>query len=630
MCGIVGGMNIDLGDYDLPEALALLRHRGPDSNGRYIDNQVFLGHTRLSIQDTSSAGSQPLSSEDGRVVIVYNGEIYNTLELKVSLQKDGYNFKGNSDTEVILNLYLRDGLDLLSKLNGIFAFAIWDKGKESLFIARDGMGVKPLYYSQYGNRFLFSSELKALLLDREIDRGLNHATLVNHLVYLWSPGPGTMLHGVSKLEPGHALLLNDGKIVKKWQHYEIPCYEKAAKISMPEAIQETRRLVKQAISRQLLSDVPLGAFLSGGLDSSAIVAFAAKQSEHEFRTFSIDLMGKGMDSEGNVDDLPYAKSVASHLGVELNVLETGPDIINSLDRMLYHLEEPQADPAALHVLSISSLARQHGIKVLLSGAGGDDIFTGYRRHHAVQLERYWSWMPMGLKRLFANMASIMPVNSHMIRRLVKVFQYAELSDTKRLISYFYWLKPEYVADILAPEFKRSLATYDVSLPMMETLSSLPQSVDRLNKMLFLEQKHYLTDHNLNYTDKMGMAESVEIRVPFLDPDLMQFAASLPVGYKQHGKVGKWVFKKAMEGILPNEIIYRKKTGFSAPVRYWLRNELRGLADDLLSEETLLRRGIFSPEGVMKLRDRDMREQVDASYSIFSMICIEMWQQTFLD
>jgi len=627
MCGIVGGY----GCLEHQQLTSIMNHRGPDDTGHFVDGAVFLGHTRLSIQDLSDAGHQPLKASDESAIIVYNGEIYNTDELRAGLAADGFIFRGHSDTEIILNLYLKLGVKLLDRLNGIFAFAIWDRRTSELFLARDGLGVKPLYYTNENSKFMFASELKALLVDPALSRSINTRSVVNHLTYLWSPYPDTMLEGISKLEPGHAIIVREGAITRKWRFYDLPYSPALVHITEDEAIEETRRLISQAVQRQMISDVPLGAFLSGGLDSSAVVAFAKQHfPDQKLQTFSIDLQGMSACSEGLVDDLPYARRVADHLGVQLNVITVGSEIINDLERMIYHLDEPQADPAPLNVLRISKFAREQGIKVLLSGAGGDDIFTGYRRHYALMQERYWSWLPYPVRSMLSTAAQCLPASNHVVRRISKAFQYAGLDNERRLISYFYWLNPELIHDILSPSIKSKMADYDVACPMLRTLDELPDGVHPLNKMLYLEAKHFLADHNLNYTDKMGMAEGVEVRVPLLDPDLVAFATSLPVDYKQRGRTGKWIFKKAMEGILPIDVIYRPKTGFAAPLRYWLRNELKELVDDVLSEGSLLKRGLLDPAGVERLRKLDAEGKLDAAYPIFSMVCMELWCRIFID
>ena len=485
MCGIIGCF----GEQFFEQHLELIRHRGPDSSGFVREGDITLGHTRLSIQDLSSAGCQPLYSEDKSVVIVYNGEIYDYEKLKSELSNDGFRFKGHSDTEVILNLYLKEGESLLERLNGIFSFAIWDRRSEKLLLARDRFGVKPLYYTQNEAGFMFASELKVLLSSPYTRRNLNYKAVMNHLTYLWSPSPDTMIEGIKKLEPGNALLVCKNGITKKWQYQKSSYLKKKSLINQNDAIIETRRLVSQAVKRQLISDVPVGAFLSGGLDSSAVVAFAKEHyRDQKIQTFSIDLQGMGKSSEGVTDDLPYAKLVAKHLGVDLNIIKVGPEIINSLEDMIYHLDEPQADPAALNVMYISKLAKESGIKVLLSGAGGDDIFTGYRRHFAINQEQYWKWLPMPFRKLISSSAKSLPVKNHFVRRIAKTFMYADLSERQRLVSYFYWINPERLGDIFSSSTNAQLSNYDVSSSLINSLDDIPDDLNPTDKMLFLETK----------------------------------------------------------------------------------------------------------------------------------------------
>ena len=630
MCGIVGEYSVSRPTITT-EVLKCLMHRGPDDYGHYREKDLFLGHTRLAIQDLSDAGHQPLKSNDDRVVIVYNGEIYNTKELRDDLKGSGLVFRGHSDTEVVLNLYLKYGETFFEKLNGIFSLAIWDQKRRELFLGRDHLGIKPLYYVNINGHFKFASEIKALLAGPMVQPMINARAVSHHLTYLWSPFPDTMIEGVKKLEPGHAMSVKEGKIIKKWKFYDIPYSSLVSNISEKDAIERTRHLVSQAVRRQLISDVPVGAFLSGGLDSSAVVAFAQKHlPDQKIQTFSIDLQGKGLQSEGTTDDLPYARKVAEHLGVPINIVTVGPEIINDLERMIYHLDEPIGDPAPLNVLYISKLAREHGIKVLLSGAGGDDIFSGYRRHFALMQEKYWAWLPKSFRKMLSVTMRYLPQTNHTARRLSKALMYAPVEEENRLVSYFYWLNPDLIHEVLSSSMTEQLLEYDVANPLLSSLRQLPKGVPSLNRMLYLEAKHFLTDHNLNYTDKMGMAEGVEIRVPLLDTDLIAFVSTLPVNFKQKQAIGKWIFKKSMEGILPNEVIYRPKSGFGAPLRYWLKNELKEMVDDILSSQRLKERGLFNPIGVQKLRKLDEMGKVDSSYPIFSIICMELWCRIFID
>ena len=574
MCGIGGFFGTF--DNDLLENMSLrIAHRGPDDKGILRDsiNGIGLVHQRLSIQDLSSAGHQPMWTHDESACIIFNGEIYNFQELRADLIKDGYIFKSNTDTEVLLNLYLKEGVKLLSKLNGIFSFAIWDKRINKLFIARDGIGAKPLYYSETTSGFVFASEIKALLVYPEVSREISPKSIYDHLTYLWCPGSNTILGSVKKLKPGYAMTLSKGQIQKIWQHYDLP-YNGLIKnnISVNEAKEQVAETICKAVNRQLISDVPVGAFLSGGLDSSSIVAFAKKiNPSKQFKCFSIDFDNSSRNFDGMSQDLPYAKRVAKHLSVDLEIVHVKPDIINRLEEMIYFLDEPLADPAALNTMLICELAKDQDIKVLLSGTGGDDIFTGYRRHFAVSQEKLWDWSPNFLRRGLASLSSKLPVEHSFFRRLSKAFSYANLDGNNRLVSYFFWLNPTMGFSLFSDEFKSELGDYSPASSLLSSLSSYNGDDSKLNKLLYLEGKHFLADHNLNYNDKMSMASGVEVRVPLLDQDLIALATSLPLNFKQHGKIGKWIFKQAMEPYLPKDIIYRPKTGFGVPLRYWLNN-----------------------------------------------------------
>ena len=632
MCGIAGFS----GDFE-PELLERMNrsmaHRGPDAAGTLHDPAARLGlaHRRLSIIDLSERGRQPMADATGRVWISYNGELYNYRELRRELVQDGYAFRSESDTEVLLNLYLRDGAKMLARLNGIFAFAIWDTRSRELLVARDPLGVKPLYWATTPRGVLFASELKALLQEPSLDRSLDPRALRHHLLYLWCPSPQTVVARVRKLEPGHALRIRDGPVVEHFGYYELPFDQELVAWPLEDAIVQVRKHLTRAVERQLVADVPVGAFLSGGLDSSSVVALARRAlgSQQRLQCFTIGFHDESARAEGMAADLPHAQRVAAHLDVDLHTIWVGPEMVRELPRMLFHLDEPQADPAPINALFISRLAREHGIKVLLSGAGGDDVFTGYRRHYALVQEPLWSWLPTPVRRGMRAASGWIRPTSELTRRLGKAFRYADLDGDRRIAAYFHWIAPERLLPILGPRLREDGEPGDGD-PVLAALERLPRSVPALNRMLYLEERFFLADHNLNYVDKVSMANGVEVRVPFLDPDLVGLAARLPLGMKQHGRLGKWVLRRAMEPHLPRDVIYRTKTGFGAPLRHWLRNELAGVVDDALSPQTLTRRGLFDPEGVRALVRLDRERRVDATYTIFAMICIELWCRMFVD
>lgn len=632
MCGIAGFF----GNFSPAHLSAMNRciaHRGPDDADTWWDaaDRIGLAHRRLSILDLSSAGRQPFWDVERRAVIVYNGEIYNFRELALDLRRDGFRFRSESDTEVLLNLYLRDGDRCVEMLNGIFAFAIWDPERKRLFVARDGCGVKPLYYFESREGFAFASELKALCCLPELDRTLDPVALTQYLTYLYCPAPRTPFAAVRKLEPGCTMVIEGGKAIVRNRFWRLPAAPPVRGRDLLKLEEELEWRLGRAVKRQMVADVPIGAFLSGGLDSSSIAVFARKYaSAQRLDCFTIGFHDSGASQEGFPEDLPFAQKVAAHLGVPLHTVWSGSEMAQEFERMVYQLDEPQPDPAALNVLQIARLAQEKGIKVLLSGAGGDDLFGGYRRHYALSLERLWGWLPAGFRRFLQTVTQRVPRLSPSGRRIAKAFEFAGESEDRRIAGYFAWLAPEIVAGLFSQKFRYSMANEDPLDPLLSALHSLPVGIEPISRMLHLDQRFFLPDHNLNYTDKMAMAAGIEVRVPFLDPDLMNFAAGLPDCYKQRGSVGKWLFKRTMEAHLPRDVVYRPKAGFGAPLRQWMRNELRGHFEHALSAETITRRGIFDAEAVKNLVDLDRIGRVDAAYPLFGLVCIETWCRHFVD
>lgn len=639
MCGIVGGTAYK-GEFaaHISRACAAIRRRGPDDAGiwesQYRD--AVLAHVRLSIIDTSIAGHQPMHSHDGRVIMVYNGEVYNYLELRAELEAKGVSFTGHSDSEVILALFAREGARCFRRLNGIFAAAFWERDSRTLTLVRDLLGVKPLYVAETDSGFAFASEMKALLRGGVVEARLDPRAVLAHLGYLWSPGAATVVQGIRKVLPGHVLRVRDGRVLSDSSYRDIAFHQLSPPRDDEDAALQVASGVRDAVGRQMVSDVPLGAFLSGGLDSSAVVAFAQEHRRMQgvvtsrLQCFSIEVKDGAAAADGFADDLPYARRVAEHLGVDLHVVQVGDEMMERLSEMIYLLDEPTPDPAAMNTLLISELARSQGIKVLLSGAGGDDIFTGYRRHFALMQERWWRGLPQPLRQCLSALAGLLPVGNPLGRRIGKAFQYAGQDAEHRLASYFLWLDPAQALRLLTPEFRAGLDQECLYATLLQTLAQLPPGLEPLNRMLYLEGKHFLADHNLNYTDKMGMAAGVEVRVPLLDLDLVNLAGSLPVDMKQRGSMGKWIFKKAMEPYLPCDVIYRPKTGFGVPLRKWLHAVLKPLVDDVLSERSLAARGIFDSPVVQQLVQADRAGRVDASYAIFGMVCLELWCRQYLD
>lgn len=628
MCGIVGGFG-KLSETNLCKMIDVIAHRGPDNKSYEIINNVHLGYVRLSVIDLSEASNQPLWDINKKACIIFNGEIYNYKALRSELEKMNYIFKSHGDAEVLLNLYLEYGVSIFNKIEGMFAFVIWDTVKEELLVARDHYGIKPLYYCHNEDGFYFASEIKALLQIDNFNKSINYDALLRTLTFLWSPGEETLLSAVKKVKPGHYLVIKNGQICEnvcywQWPEYK-PIYSK-----IDESVYAILQTLQKSVKDQLVADVPVGAFLSGGLDSSLIVALAkrAQEKNKRFECFTIDLNIKDQENEGFADDLPYAEIVAKALSIPLYVLNVNPDIVELLPKMVYHLDELQADPASINVLLIAEEAKKHGIKVLLSGTGGDDLFTGYRRHFAVNYEKLWIWLPSFLKRLLGYLIKLLPKGNTICRRVSKLFQYADLPENERILSYFYWIDPQLVKDLFVDEIKEKLSNSPMDFMLQELISRPERSP--VEKMLYLERSYFMVDHNLNYTDKMSMACGIEVRLPFLNRNVVTTASMVDVKLKQKGSIGKWILKKAAEKLLPNNIIYRPKTGFGVPLRIWLKKDLTPIINKYLNEECIKTRGIFKPEKIQHILRDVLQGKADYTYTIFALICFEMWCQIFID
>jgi asparagine synthase (glutamine-hydrolysing) len=634
MCGICGAW----GDFE-PSLVArmseLLAHRGPDDHGAFRDASVglALGHRRLSILDLSDRGHQPMSTPDGAITLVYNGEVYNFRELRAGLEARGVTFRSDTDTEVLLHLYRLEGVDFLRRLNGIFALALWDAAERTLLLARDGFGVKPLYVAETPSGFVFASELKAVLQCREVSRELDPAGILYHLGFLWCPSPTTALRAVRKVEPGTAMLLRDRRVVRSWRFYAPPFRpaREALQISAGDAAARVRGAVAVAVERQMVADVPVGAFLSGGLDSSAVVAFAARVAgPRRLQCFTIRAEGDAA-AEGIADDLPYARRVAAHLDVDLHVVDARADQTDRLAAAIWYVDEPQGDPAAINAWMIAELARSQGIKVLLSGAGGDDVFSGYRRHVALQGDRLLARAPWAVRRVIGGAARRMPTGIAGLRKIAKALRHADASAEDRLMTPFLWPDAGALAALPGPWLRERIGVERALDPLRAALAELPAGIAPLDAMLALELRYFLADHNLNYTDKVGMAAGVEVRVPLLDPDLVALACALPASLKVRGAHAKWIFKQAMAPLLPHDVIWRPKTGFGVPLRRWMSaGAMPEALADALRPEAVRARGLFDADAVARLLAATRSGRADGAYTLFEIAAIEIWCRQFVD
>lgn len=618
MCGILGIISKTSVDNSLFEkALSSIKHRGPDDTGIFYEENLALGHQRLSILDLSANGHQPMFSACGNYCIIFNGEIYNHLSIRGKLNNK-YHFNSSSDTETLLYGFIEYGTEILNMMNGIFAFAIYHIPTQNIFIARDQFGVKPLYYYYDDTKFIMGSELKSFL-PFSINTELNETSIAAYVNYLYNPGENTPFKRVLKLLPGHFIQFNKNNFaqfeIKKY--YEIPFDNNYSNKSEEEIIEELDQKLYNAVKRQLLSDVPLGFFLSGGLDSSLIVAYAKKiLGDKKIVCFTIDTKTNSK-LEDFEEDLPYALKVAEHLGVEIQIIDSNINIINDYDKMIWHLDEPQADVAPLNVSEICVSARKQGIFVLLGGAGGDDLFSGYRRHQVLNIDKKIEKLPYTLRYIIHKLSKLLPSSNGTFRRIKKIADNILLSDKNtKMASYYNWID----ISILKRLFNKE-NTFEQNTYFKKSLENIKTETNDLNKMLYWEIKYFLADHNLNYTDKMSMAHGVEVRVPFLDKELVEFSTKIPPELKMKGMETKYILKKVAERYLPKEVIYRSKTGFGAPVRDWI-NKL----EDKIIEPSKYK--IFNKEEVKTLIDKNNHNLVDATYPLLAIMSIKSWLKQF--
>jgi len=629
MCGIAGYLG------DQPPALltemgAALAHRGPDGRGVWSAPRVGLAHARLAVLDPSAAAAQPMQDAAGKVVLTFNGEIYNFRELRRRLVGEGVAFRGHGDTEVLVELLARHGEACLPWLNGIFAFAAWFPGERRLLLARDGAGVKPLYWAAAGEGWAFASELKALRPVRGIDWSPDPDAIAAYLSLLYAPGDLTPARGVRKLEPGQWMEWREGAAPRIGRFAARPNEQEPHELGLDDSIQACRSYLQQAVNRQLVSDVPLGGFLSGGVDSTALAALAVKSLGPDgYPCFTVaSSPGATLGKEGFVDDQPYAELVARRLGVRLHAVSPLSASIDDVDRLVWLLDEPTPDPAAFMTYAISRQAREQGVKVLLSGAGGDDLFSGYRRHLALRSERLWGWWPKPLRACLRRWSAGRSAAHPFARRVAKLFAHADAEPDERLAGYFLWLGDESMQSLLSVDFRERLGVRRPTDLLVRSMEELPAGVTRLSRMLHLDRSYFLASHNLNYTDKMGMACGVEIRVPLLDPDLAAFAERLTDAQRVHGREAKYLLRRALRGVVPAEVLDRPKSGFGLPLRGLFLETYAPQLRRLAASGRLDATGVFSGAGVLALLEADCRGEVDAAYPLLGVLCVESWLRQF--
>jgi asparagine synthase (glutamine-hydrolysing) len=644
MCGISGLVN--WGDREtLARMTHIQSHRGPDDFGlwerRFPDGSyVGLGSRRLAILDLSAAGHMPMCNKARSLWITYNGEIYNFADLRRELQAKGHRFASNTDTEVILSLYEQEGPECVHRLNGMFVFAICDlrSGTPEVFLARDHFGVKPLYYAQRGRRLAFASEVKALLQVPEVEAELDMEALHQYLTFLWVPDPNTMFRGIHKLPAGHCATFKDGDLkTREYWDLSFPRADAEYPRSESDLADEIRARFQHSVEAQMVSDVPIGAFLSAGLDSSSIVAMMCRAARQPVRTYTITYPQKYRVGETTLDDPGVPARLAQSLGCENQQIVLEPDVAALLPLLTWHMDEPAADPAIIAAYLVCHEARKQST-VLLSGVGGDELFAGYRKYAAHRWAQAFQTIPSALRQPLESVLSALPSLrgtslKGRLRLAKKWARSASLAPEDQFIANCTYLDRNQKMALYSSEVQGQLHDLNPGIRHKDRFAAV-QDADFLNQMLYLDSKIFMTSLNLTYNDKMSMASSVEVRVPFLDRELAEFVAwNVPPRLKLKGflrPTTKHIFRVAMQDVLPPEVLRQPKAGFAAPVDYWLANDLREMVDDLLSESHIQKRGLFHPEEVRRLVKEHRGGSHDWSMQIWQFLTLEFWMQNFLD
>ncbi len=626
MCGIAGFINSEHGkqanERDLRRMCDVITHRGPDEDGYFVFDNVALGMRRLSIIDLST-GRQPITNEDKSIWIVFNGEIYNFPELRAELEAKGHQFRTKTDTETIVHAYEEWGTLCASKLNGMFAFAIWDNRRKQLFLARDRIGIKPLYYYADDKRIVFGSELKSLLQLPEVPREVDEKALDLFLTYEYVPAPYSILKGVKKLPQGHILVAKDGKIETQ-QYWEVK-YQECDK-SQHELEEEFIELMRDAVKIRMIADVPLGAFLSGGIDSSTIVALMSQVASRKVKTFSI-----GFENQ-SYNELEYAREIATHFGTEHQEFIIQPDILDLTDKLIHHLDEPLGDFSIFPTYLVSKMARRH-VTVALSGDGGDELFGGYDTYVANQLDvKYRRKIPQFVReKMVAPMVGLLPPTGKKKGLVNKSKRFVEGSNLPPDLQHTRWMT--FVAEhekqaLYSPEMlqaRNGCTAFD----FMRGYFQKATSKDPLNRQLYVDTKTYLCDNILVKVDRMSMATSLEARVPFLDHRVVEFAARVPGSMKMANGRTKILVKDALAKLLPQMITKRGKEGFSIPIKNWLKSELKPLMMETLAPEKIRADGFFQADMIERLIKEHLQNKENHSHRLWALMVFQIWKQTYL-
>ncbi len=628
MCGIAGKIFSDrertVDENVIRRMTDVLAHRGPDASGVHIDGQVGLGHRRLSIIDLSEAARQPMRNEDGSVWIVQNGEIYNHLELRKDLESRGHIFHSDSDTETIVHLYEEMGHGCVTKLRGMFAFAIWDGRYNTLFLARDRFGQKPLVYAETSNGITFASEIKAVLQDEAVSDAIDDSALHDYLTYGYVPSPKTIYKHIRKLPPASTMIWKDGR--SSVDRYWTLDYTSKLDISVDEAAEGVAEHLRDATRVRLMSDVPLGAFLSGGVDSSAIVAYMAESSSKPVKTFSI-----GFEDQ-SFDETPIARRVAKLFDTEHHEFIVTPSVLSVLPEIVWAYGEPYADSSALPTYYVSKITRQH-VTVALNGDGGDETFAGYERYVAAALSNHYARLPGWLRKgVFTEIARRLPEPSsrkNILRRFKRFVMAQNLEPKRRYATWLTMMDNPTKQRLYSADFAERMNGYD-SLNLFDETYASGAATDALDRILSSDVRTYLPDDLLVKVDIASMVHSLEARSPFLDHHLAEFVAKLPSNVKLRGRDRKFILKRALKNKLPDSILNRGKYGFAAPVARWFRGELKDIAGEVLLDPTTMSRGIWSRDGVQTMLAEHTSGRINHGDHIWELLMLELWFRTHVD
>lgn len=625
MCGIIGLINIGSSEA-LHKGLATIEHRGPDDEGIlwFADSNSGIGNRRLAILDTSSKGRQPMRNMKGNLSITFNGEVYNYKEIRKQLETEGYCFHSDTDTEVVLYSFEKWGVECLDKFNGIFAFAIWDNEKRELFLARDRIGVKPLYYWIENNKLIFASEIKAIIATNLIKIEPDFEALYNPTRYLISPYTG--FKSIYKLEPASYIVFNNKNFTKR-KYWDIIPTEKNDKLQGSIFVLDS--LLTDAVRMQMIADVPIGVLLSGGVDSSLICVLAKMNTSKNLNSFTIKYSEKDQKMEGSLRDDYYSQLVADKLGLIHTEIELQPDMTELLPKVIYHLDEPLADPAAINTYLISKTAFENGIKVLLNGMGGDEIFGGYRKYLGSLLaDMYIKYSPKIVRNIITQFVQKLPEHFgssgyKKVRWLKRFFNLSLYNQFERLLIGDLSLSKDMFSRVYTRDYHSTY--YYTHLQKIFDID-----INYLTRMCLVDTKVFLPEHNLTYLDKAAMMASVEGRPPLTDHRIVEFMFSLKPNLRIKHLTQKYLLKKVAEKYLPPEIVYRPKTSFAAPLRSWIKNDLEKMIRDILLDKKTKERGLYNLKAINRIIEDNKVGRSDNSLIIWQLLTVEIWFRTFFN